>query len=51
MFTWNKPLALESARLLRDLNPTCLAPGHGKVLQLPLARIDRAVRRAARNFS
>jgi glyoxylase-like metal-dependent hydrolase (beta-lactamase superfamily II) len=51
MFTWNKPLALESARLLRDLNPTCLAPGHGRVLQLPLARIDRAVRRAARNFS
>jgi glyoxylase-like metal-dependent hydrolase (beta-lactamase superfamily II) len=51
MFTWNKPLALESARLLRDLNPTCLAPGHGKALQLPLVRIDRAVRRAARNFS
>ena len=49
--TWNKPLALESARLLRDINPTCLAPGHGRVLQLPLARIDRAVRRAARNFS
>ena len=50
LFTWNKPLALESARLLRDLNPTCLAPGHGPVVQFPLARIDRAIRRAARTF-
>lgn len=51
LFTWNKQLALESARLLRDLNPTCLAPGHGRVVQLPLTRIDRAIRRAARKFS
>lgn len=51
IFTWDKALALESARLLRDLNPTCLATGHGPVMQLPLARIDRAIRRAARNFS
>lgn len=51
IFTWDKMLALESARLLRDLNPTCLAPGHGRVVQLPLAKIDRAIRRAARNFS
>ena len=50
LFTWDKKLALESARLLRDLNPTCLAPGHGGVVQLPLARIERAIRRAARNF-
>ena len=50
LFTWDKKLALESARLLRDLNPTC-APGHGGVVQLPLARIDRAIRRAARTFS
>jgi glyoxylase-like metal-dependent hydrolase (beta-lactamase superfamily II) len=49
IFTWNKQLALESARMLRDLNPTCLAPGHGRVVQLPLARIDRAVRRAVRS--
>lgn len=51
IFTWNKKLALESTRVLRDLNPTCLAPGHGRVVQLPLARIDRAIRRAAHNFS
>jgi glyoxylase-like metal-dependent hydrolase (beta-lactamase superfamily II) len=51
IFTWDKRLALESARLLRDLNPTCLATGHGAVMQLPLARLDRAIRRAARNFS
>ena len=51
LFTWDKGLALESARLLRNLNPTCLAPGHGKVVQLPLAKIDRAIRRAAGNLS
>ena len=51
IFTWNKQLAFESARLLGDLNPTCLAPGHGRVLQLPLARIDRAIRRAAHGVS
>jgi glyoxylase-like metal-dependent hydrolase (beta-lactamase superfamily II) len=51
LFTWDKGLALESARLLRDLNPTCLAPGHGKVVQFPLTKIDRAIRRAAGNFA
>jgi glyoxylase-like metal-dependent hydrolase (beta-lactamase superfamily II) len=51
IFTWDKHLALESARLLRDLNPTCLAPGHGKVVQLPLAKMDRALRRAAASFA
>jgi hypothetical protein len=51
IFTWDKKLALESAYVLRDLNPTCLAPGHGKVVQLPLMKIERAIRRAARNFS
>ena len=50
LFTWNKPLALESARVLRELNPTCLAAGHGRVVQLPLSKIDRAIRRAARDF-
>lgn len=50
MGTWDKKLAFESACLLRDLNPTCLAPGHGKVVQLPLAKIDRALRRAAGNL-
>src|ERR1700730_3930902 len=51
IFTWDKRLALESARLLRDLNPTCLATGHGPLMQLPRARPDPAIRRAARNFS
>jgi glyoxylase-like metal-dependent hydrolase (beta-lactamase superfamily II) len=51
MFTWDKKLAFESALLLRDLNPTCLAPGHGKVVPLPLAKIDRAIRRAAISLS
>ena len=50
IFTWDKKLAFESACVLRDLNPTCLAPGHGKVVQLPRAKMDRAIRRAANNF-
>jgi glyoxylase-like metal-dependent hydrolase (beta-lactamase superfamily II) len=50
IFTWDKKLALASACVLRDLNPTCLAPGHGKVVQLPLAKMDHAIRRAANNF-
>lgn len=51
MFTWNKPLAFESARVLYMLNPTCLAPGHGPVVQLPKSRMERALRRAGRTFA
>ena len=44
--TWNRPLALESARALRALNPARLAPGHGKIVSDPLAEMDRAIERA-----
>ncbi len=44
--TWHKPTALQSARALRALNPTRLAVGHGKVLDDPLAAMDRAIRQA-----
>ena len=45
--TWNRPLALESARALRALNPARLAPGHGKIVSDPLAEMDRAIERVS----
>lgn len=46
--TWNRPLALASARRLRALNPSRLAVGHGAVLEQPLAAMDEAIAEAAR---
>ena len=47
MGTWHKPTAVESARKLRALDPSRLAPGHGKVLERPAAKMDAAIRAAA----
>ena len=41
--TWNRTAALESARALRALEPARLAPGHGKVVESPLAAMDAAI--------
>ena len=41
--TWHRPTALESARALRALEPSRLAPGHGKVVENPLAAMDAAI--------
>jgi glyoxylase-like metal-dependent hydrolase (beta-lactamase superfamily II) len=46
--TWHKGLALASARKLRALEPSRMAVGHGRVLNDPLAPMDRAIARAAR---
>ena len=43
--TWHKPTALETARTLRALEPRALAPGHGKVVEEPLAAMDEAIAR------
>jgi glyoxylase-like metal-dependent hydrolase (beta-lactamase superfamily II) len=48
MATWHRPLVIESARALRDLNPSRLAPGHGKVVESPAAAMDKAIAAAAR---
>jgi glyoxylase-like metal-dependent hydrolase (beta-lactamase superfamily II) len=48
MATWNRSLALISARRLRSMEPTRLAVGHGEVLEQPLAAIDGAIAVAAR---
>lgn len=48
--TWNRPLALNSARRLCELAPSRLAIGHGEVLEQPLAAIERAIAVAAREL-
>lgn len=44
--TWSKELNLESARALRALEPTRLAPGHGKVVKAPGDAMDAAIAKA-----
>ena len=46
LFTWHRPTELDSARELRALDPARLAPGHGKVVENPVAAMDRAIARA-----
>jgi cyclase len=41
--TWHKPTALESARTLRELQPSRLAVGHGDVVESPVAAMDGAI--------
>jgi glyoxylase-like metal-dependent hydrolase (beta-lactamase superfamily II) len=45
---WHKPTALESARALRALEPSRMAVGHGRVLDPPLAAMDKAIAKAAK---
>ena len=45
--SWHRPTALETARALRALEPSRLAPGHGKVVSAPAERMDAAIARAA----
>ena len=45
--TWHRPTALESARALRALEPVRLAPGHGPVVEEPLAEMDVAIAKAS----
>ncbi len=47
MGTWDKPTELESARALRALAPERLAPGHGQVVESPLAAMDAAIAKAS----
>ena len=47
MATWDGPTDLASARALRALEPARLAPGHGKVVESPLAAMDAAIAKAA----
>jgi glyoxylase-like metal-dependent hydrolase (beta-lactamase superfamily II) len=44
--TWDPDADRESARVLRALEPARLAPGHGKVVESPVAAMDRAIAKA-----
>jgi len=44
--SWHGPTVLESARVLRALNPARLAPGHGAIVEDPGARMDAAIAKA-----
>jgi glyoxylase-like metal-dependent hydrolase (beta-lactamase superfamily II) len=45
--TWHRPTALESARALRALEPTRLAPGHGRIVDAPGPAMDQAIAKAS----
>ncbi len=45
--SWHRPTALESARALLALEPSRLAPGHGRVLEAPAAAMAAAIARGA----
>jgi glyoxylase-like metal-dependent hydrolase (beta-lactamase superfamily II) len=47
MSTWDGPTELASARALRALEPSRLAPGHGKIVDAPLAAMDKAIAKAS----
>ena len=43
IFSWNREVAAESARKLRDFKPARLAVGHGRTVEAPLAAMDQAI--------
>jgi glyoxylase-like metal-dependent hydrolase (beta-lactamase superfamily II) len=47
MATWDRPTELVSAQRLVDLRPARLAPGHGVVVEEPVAAMEAAIRRAS----
>ncbi|WP_404459594.1 MBL fold metallo-hydrolase [Oceanobacillus kapialis] len=50
MATWDKELALESARKIESYQPSCLAVGHGRPLKNPLNQIRYAIINAEQNL-
>lgn len=46
LFSWNREVAAESARKLRNFKPARLAAGHGKTIESPLAAMDEAIQLA-----
>lgn len=46
MATWHLPTALKTAVTLRNLNPTRLAVGHGRVLENPVSQMEQAIQEA-----
>lgn len=46
LVAWHRASGLESAQRLRDLDPSSLAVGHGKVVRSPTAEMDKALAHA-----
>jgi glyoxylase-like metal-dependent hydrolase (beta-lactamase superfamily II) len=51
MATWNKEMALQSARKINELKPRLLAVGHGELLRTPAAPIEKAIQKAESAFT
>lgn len=49
--TWNKNLAIESAKKILSLNPTLLAVGHGNMVENPRILMKKAINEAEGNLS
>lgn len=47
MATWSRATELASAKALRALEPARLAPGHGKIVENPVAAMDAAIAKAS----
>jgi len=50
MATWNKNVALDSAKKIRELKPTLLAVGHGNLLKNPINDISKAIEEVEKNL-
>jgi glyoxylase-like metal-dependent hydrolase (beta-lactamase superfamily II) len=51
MGTWHPPTVLESAALTRELEPARLAPGHGRVVEDPVADMSKVLDSTARRVT
>jgi glyoxylase-like metal-dependent hydrolase (beta-lactamase superfamily II) len=47
MGTWSPEIDVQSAKILRALDPARLAPGHGKAVEAPGAAMDAAIARVS----
>lgn len=50
LVTWDKCTALESAKKIKDYQPSLLAVGHGKVLKQPQELLNLAITKAEMKF-
>lgn len=50
MATWNKELALASAKKIKDLKPSVLAIGHGRMIHLTGNEMDMVISKAEANI-
>jgi glyoxylase-like metal-dependent hydrolase (beta-lactamase superfamily II) len=51
MATWDKQTSLETARRLRDLEPSLIASGHGNMLLQPKRLLEKAIAKAERSLA